>query len=54
MTEEEVIELLQELGIVQNNDDSLSISNIADITFIHQATGNKYKITIDADGNLIS
>jgi hypothetical protein len=52
MDKEELIQTLQELGIVYG--DTLNISNIGDLTFIHQDSGNSYKVSIDAYGNLVS
>lgn len=52
MDREELIQTLQELGIIYG--DTLNISNIGDLTFIHQDSGNSYKVSIDAYGNLVS
>lgn len=54
MTETEVINLLKEMGIVREDGGNLQISDISDITFIHQGTGNKFKFTVDSNGNLTS
>lgn len=60
MTKEELIRLLQELGLVYiegdtiNEDTIYHISNIGDLTFIHEDSGNTYKVSVDAYGNLIS
>lgn len=53
MDREELIKLLQEMGILYE-DNTLSLSNIGDITFIHEDSGNTYKVSIDAYGNLVS
>ena len=52
MTKEEVIEILKEMGIV--NDNSLKLNPVSDITFINEDTGKTYNITIDPNGNLVS
>lgn len=54
MTQTEVINLLKELGIVREEGKDLQISDIADLTFIHQATGTKFRFTVDSSGNLVS
>jgi hypothetical protein len=52
MTKEEMIAALKEMGIVQDTDGSLELSNINtnDITFIHQSSGKKFKFYIDDKG----
>ena len=67
MTDKQLIETLEKMGIIvngvvyekdENGDDvvksfnSISMNPIADITFIHQDTGNKYRYSVDAEGNL--
>ena len=56
MTKEEMIQALQEMGIVQETNGDLSISNlnVEDITFIHQASGRRFKYSISEDGVLHS
>ena len=57
MTQEELIEILKKNGIVnftENGGIPLEINSIADITFIHQNTGNKFKFEVDKEGNLHS
>lgn len=54
MTQTEVINLLKEMGIVREEGQDLKISDIADLTFIHQDTGNRYKFTVNGEGNLVS
>lgn len=54
MTETEVIDLLKKMGIVREDGDNLHINDIADLTFIHQDTGTRFKFTVDSEGNLIS
>ena len=54
MTQTEVINLLKEMGIVREEGQDLQINDISDLTFIHSATGNKFKFTVDGEGNLTS
>lgn len=55
MTETELIEKLKEMGIVQEESTgTLSISDIGSLTFVHEATGEKFKFQVDSEGNLIS
>lgn len=54
MTQTEVINLLKEMGIVREDGQDLQINDISDLTFIHSATGNKFKFTVDGEGNLTS
>lgn len=54
MTEAEIIALLQDKGIVTNDNGNLEISNLADLTFIHQESGKKFKFYVDESGELIS
>ena len=56
MTKEEMIEALKEMGIVQEANGDISIQNldVEDITFIHQASGRRYKFGIDETGALHS
>ena len=68
MTDKEIIEALERMGIIvngvvyekdENGDDvvksfnSISMNPIADITFIHQDTGNRFKYSVDSEGNLV-
>jgi len=48
MTREEILELLNEMGITAE-DGNLELS---DVVFIHQDTGTKFKLEIDSEGNL--
>lgn len=54
MTESELIDKLKELGIVQVDGQGLSITDISDLTFIHQGSGQKYKFQVDSQGQLYS
>ncbi len=54
MTESEVINLLKNMGIVREDGDNLHITDLSDITFIHQDTGNRFKFSVDSEGNLRS
>jgi hypothetical protein len=59
MDESEVLELLKQIGIVVDEDSfgnftDLHLNDIADLTFIHQDTGSKFKISVDAEGNIVS
>lgn len=58
MTQEELIQALKELGIVYEGNNAggyeLSLSSIADVTFIHQATGKQFKFEVDSEGSLTS
>ena len=54
MTETEIIELLKEMGIVREEGDNLHISDLADLTFIHQDTNQRFKLSINSDGELVS
>ena len=56
MTQEEVLNLLAQMGIVAKNGDTgeLSIATLSDITFIHEDTGKMFKFEVDAYGDLKS
>ena len=56
MTKEEILELLENMGIVAKNGDNgnLSLSALSDITFIHEDTNKKFKFEVDAYGSLRS
>lgn len=54
MTETEVINLLKNMGIVKEEGSNLQISDLSDLTFIHQETGRKFKFYVDSEGNLRS
>lgn len=54
MTESEILDLLKQQGIVKEDGGNLSITDLSDITFIHEETGKKYKYTINEDGSLVS
>lgn len=57
MTTEELIATLKNLGIVAEStgttgDYQLSLNDVADITFIHQGSGKKFKFEVTSEGNL--
>jgi hypothetical protein len=59
MDESDLLELLKSMGIVVDEDNNgdysnIHVNNIADLTFIHQDTGAKFKFTVDAEGNIVS
>lgn len=54
MTQTEILELLKERGIICEDGEDLQITNLSDITFIHQDTGKKYKFFINESGELIN
>ena len=54
MTDEELREKLEELGIIADTNGNLSLNNIGDITFIHQNTGKRFKFAVNERGELES
>jgi hypothetical protein len=54
MTESEVLDLLKKQGIIREDGENLRITDLSDITFIHQDTGKKYKFFINESGDLIN
>lgn len=54
MTEEEVKQWLLEHNYITQNGElqSANLAPIADITFIHEDSNKKFKVTIDSEGNL--
>ena len=56
MTQEEMIKALSEMGIIREENGDLKVNDLAvdDITFIHQATGKRYKFGITEDGSIHS
>lgn len=54
MTEQEMIEKLQELGIVYFDENGLQLSDVSDITFINNDTGKRFKFEVDSEGELKS
>ena len=53
MEKQEIIEWLAKNGIIVTDEGGeLSISQIADITFVHQGTGKKFKFEADSEGSL--
>lgn len=54
MTVQEMIEKLEELGIVYVDDEGLQLSNVSDVTFIDNNTNKKFKFAVDSTGELKS
>ena len=56
MEKSEIIEWLAKNGIIVTEDGSenIRISNISDITFIHQGSGKAFKFEVDSEGQLKS
>lgn len=54
MTVQEMIEKLEELGIVYVDDSGLQLSDVSDITFIDNNTGKKFKFSVNSEGELKS
>lgn len=56
MTQTELMTYLSDMGIVYTDEEGLQINNLnlGDVTFIHQATGKKFKFFTDKNGELIS
>ena len=52
MTQEETLQLLRQMGIT--TDEQNNINLLADVVFIHQDTGIKFKLRIDSEGNIIT
>ena len=54
MEKSEIIEWLADNGIIVTADgnENIRISNLADITFIHQGTGQAFKFEVDSEGQL--
>lgn len=55
MTEQEIIALLQKNGIInitEDGDQNISLNNIADITFINQNSGKRFKFEVNDEGEL--
>lgn len=50
MTREEIIELLTQMGITTDDQNNLNL--LSDVVFIHQETGNKFKLSVDSEGNM--
>lgn len=42
------------MGIVKEDGQNLQINDLSDLTFIHQETGNRFKFSVDSEGNLQS
>lgn len=54
MTQTEVIELLQKMGIVYFDEtNTLQLSSISDATFINSDTGKQFKFEVNPEGDLI-
>ena len=54
MTEIEVIEKLKSMGILYTDESGLQLSSVGDITFINNDTNSAFKVTVDANGDLVS
>lgn len=57
MTQEELLEMLNKMGLVYNTSTGqldVSTLSVGDILFIDQASGKQYSYTTDAYGNLVS
>lgn len=54
MTPQQLIEELKKLGIVYTDENGLQLNSIADVTFVHQATGKQFKFEVDTEGELRS
>lgn len=54
MEKAEIISWLEQNGIVttENGNSPVKLNSIADITFIHQSTGKKFKFAVDGEGSL--
>lgn len=57
MTTEELLNALKDMGIVaqkptENGDYELHLNNIADVTFVHQGSGKKFKFEVTSEGDL--
>jgi len=49
MDREDILQLLEDIGITTDDSDKLYFS---EITFVHQETGTKFNLEIDSKGNL--
>ena len=49
MEREEILQMLEEMGITTDNAGKV---NFSEITFVHQETGIKFNLEIDSEGNL--
>lgn len=56
MTEEELLRMLQDAGYVtaDNKLNSVKLNDIGSLTFIHTESGNKFNVSLDSEGNLIT
>lgn len=52
MTDTELFEKLQGIGIVKNTNGKLELSDVSNIVFVNDETNEKFKVYIDAYGNL--
>lgn len=50
MTREEILQLLQQMGITTDSQNNLTL--LSDLVFVHQDTGNRFKLSIDSEGNI--
>lgn len=54
MTQEEILNMLEDMGIVYVDDTGLQLSDISDITFINTDTGKRFKFGVTSEGELKS
>lgn len=54
MTQEEILQMLKDMGIVYVDDTGLQLSDISDITFINEDTGKRFKFGVTSEGELKS
>lgn len=53
MSENEIIELLRNMGIVYQDASGLKLSDVSDVTFVNQDTGKKFKFEVSPSGELV-
>ena len=53
MSENAIIELLKNMGIVYQSADGLKLSDISDVTFVNQDTGKQFKFGVNSEGELV-
>jgi len=54
MTQEEILKMLEDMGIVYTDDTGLKLSDISDITFINEDTGKRFKFNVTSEGEFKS
>jgi hypothetical protein len=54
MTTQDLLEELKKLGIISQDGEDLRITDLADLTFIHQDTGSKFRFEVNGQGELTS